>query len=111
MSNSTDAAAGRFGPLPSRPGKIIAIHLSYASRADQRGRRPDAPSYFLKPSTSVAASGGVIERPLGTELLAFEGEIALVIGRETRRVSREEAWDHVAAVTAANDFGVYDLRW
>ena len=65
---------------PARPGKIIAIHLSYASRADQRGRRPAAPSYFFKPSSSVAASGGTIERPAGTELLAFEGEIALVIG-------------------------------
>ena len=87
MSNSTDAAAGRFGPLTSRPGKIIAIHLSYASRADQRGRRPDAPSYFFKPSSSVAASGGTIERPAGTELLAFEGEIALVIGTAARRIA------------------------
>ena len=63
-----------------RPGKIIAIHLSYASRADQRGRRPAAPSYFFKPASSVAASGGTVERPAGTELLAFEGEIALIIG-------------------------------
>lgn len=110
MIISTDAAAGRFGPLPSRPGKIVAIHLSYASRADQRGRRPAAPSYFFKPSSSVASSGGTIERPAGTELLAFEGEIALVIGTEARRVSIADAWDHVAAVTASNDFGLYDLR-
>ena len=39
----------------TRPGKIIAIHLSYASRADQRGRRPAAPSYFFKPATLVGA--------------------------------------------------------
>lgn len=110
MTISTDAAAGRFGPLPSRPGKIVAIHLSYASRADQRGRRPAAPSYFFKPSSSVASSGGTIERPAGTELLAFEGEIALVIGAEARRVSLADAWDHVAGVTASNDFGLYDLR-
>lgn len=110
MTISTDAAAGRFGPLPSRPGKIVAIHLSYASRADQRGRRPAAPSYFFKPSSSVASSGGTIERPAGTELLAFEGEIALVIGTEARRVSLADAWDHVAGVTASNDFGLYDLR-
>jgi 5-oxopent-3-ene-1,2,5-tricarboxylate decarboxylase/2-hydroxyhepta-2,4-diene-1,7-dioate isomerase len=110
MTTSTDAAAGRFGPLPSRPGKIVAIHLSYASRADQRGRHPDAPSYFFKPSSSVAASGGTIERPAGTELLAFEGEIALVIGEEARRVPLADAWAHVAWVTASNDFGLYDLR-
>ncbi|EWT05445.1 hypothetical protein N864_04890 [Intrasporangium chromatireducens Q5-1] len=110
MSTQTDAADPRFAGLPGRPGKIIAVHLSYASRADQRGRRPAAPSYFFKPSSSVAASGGTIERPTGTELLAFEGEIALVIGRAARRVSVADAWDHVGWVTAANDFGVYDLR-
>ncbi|WP_372967902.1 fumarylacetoacetate hydrolase family protein [Microbacterium sp.] len=94
----------------TRPGKIIAIHLSYASRADQRGRRPAAPSYFLKPSSSVGVSGGTVERPAGTELLAFEGEIALVIGTAARRVSLEDAWNHVGWVTASNDLGLYDLR-
>ncbi|WP_308493148.1 fumarylacetoacetate hydrolase family protein [Microbacterium terrisoli] len=109
-TSTTDAADPRFAGLPGRPGKIVAIHLSYGSRADQRGRRPAAPSYFFKPSSSVAATGGTIERPVGTELLAFEGEIALVIGIPTRRVSLDEAWSHVAYVTAANDFGLYDLR-
>ncbi|WP_404431643.1 fumarylacetoacetate hydrolase family protein [Microbacterium lacus] len=110
MTLSMDAGTGGFEALPARPGKIIAIHLSYASRADQRGRRPAAPSYFLKPSSSVAASGSTIERPAGTELLAFEGEIALIIGEPARRVSIQDAWTHVAFVTAANDFGLYDLR-
>lgn len=103
-------ADARFSALAVRPGKIIAIHVSYDSRAQQRGRRPDDPSYFFKPSSSVTASGSVIERPHGTELLAFEGEIALVIGVAARRVSLAAAWSHVAAVTAANDFGLYDLR-
>ena len=108
--STTDAADPRFAALPARPGKIVAVHLSYRSRADQRGRRPAHPSYFFKPSSSLAPSGSTIERPAGTELLAFEGEIALVIGAPARRVSEAEAWSHVAAVTAANDFGVYDLR-
>ncbi|OJU40493.1 MAG: hypothetical protein BGN97_11745 [Microbacterium sp. 69-10] len=94
----------------TRPGKIIAIHLNYVSRADQRGRRPAAPSYFFKPASSVGVSGGTVERPAGTELLAFEGEIALVIGTPARRVSIEDAWSHVASVTASNDLGLYDLR-
>ncbi|MER7036105.1 fumarylacetoacetate hydrolase family protein, partial [Streptomyces albidoflavus] len=51
-----------------------------------------------------------VERPPGTELLAFEGEIALVVGTPARGVSQEEAWEHVAWVTAANDLGLYDLR-
>ena len=70
-----------------RPGKIIAMHLNYPSRIAQRGRVPAHPSYFLKPATSVAATGGTIERPAGTELLAFEGEIALIIGVTASRIS------------------------
>ena len=107
---ATAPTDGRFGALPQRPGKIIAVHLSYASRAAQRGRTPSAPSYFLKPSSSVGSSGGTVERPAGTELLAFEGEIALVIGTAARRVPLARAWSHVAWVTAADDLGLYDLR-
>lgn len=107
MTDSTDP---RFATLGGRPGKIVAVHLSYASRADQRGRRPAAPSYFLKPSSSLAPSGAEIVRPAGTELLAFEGEIALIIGEPARWVTPDAAWSHVASVTAANDFGLYDLR-
>ncbi|SDL93440.1 fumarylacetoacetate hydrolase family protein [Nonomuraea jiangxiensis] len=98
------------GSLPSTPGKIIAVHISHESRAAQRGRRPAAPSYFFKPSSSLGASGDPVERPEGTELLAFEGEIALVIGSPARSVSPAEAWRHVAWVTASNDWGLYDLR-
>ncbi len=110
MSTATTSTDPRFAGLPQRPGKIIAVHLSYASRADQRGRRPAHPSYFFKPASSVAASGSTIERPAGTELLAYEGEIAVVIGEPARHVGIEDAWSHVAWVTASNDFGVYDLR-
>lgn len=92
------------------PGKIIAVHLNYPSRAAQRGRTPAQPSYFFKPASSLAPTGATIERPAGTELLAFEGEIAIVIGERARHVSPDEGWAHVAHVTAANDFGVYDLR-
>lgn len=49
------------------PGKIIAVHLNYRSRAAQRGRTPATPSYFFKPASSIAASGGVLERPEGAD--------------------------------------------
>ena len=91
-------------------GKIIAIHVAYESRAAQRGRRPTQPSYFLKPTSSLSFSGDSVERPEGTELMAFEGEIALIIGKTARNVPIEEAWSHVGYVTASNDLGVYDYR-
>jgi len=91
--------------------KVIAVHLNYPSRAAQRGRTPEQPSYFLKPSSSLALSGSSVERPAGCELLGFEGEVALVIGKDARRVGIGDAWSYVAAVTASNDLGVYDLRY
>ena len=94
--------------LPEKPGKIIAVHVAFESRAAQRGRWPKTPSYFLKATSTLAESGGVVERPAGTELLAFEGEIALIIGKPARNVTLDEAWGHVAYVTASNDLGLYD---
>jgi regulator of RNase E activity RraA/2-keto-4-pentenoate hydratase/2-oxohepta-3-ene-1,7-dioic acid hydratase in catechol pathway len=98
-------------PLSSPPTKIVAVHVSYRSRAMQRGVLPSFPSYFLKPPSALAASGDPVERPPGCGLLAFEGEVALVIGTRASRVRRDAAWGHVAWVTAANDFAVYDLRY
>ncbi|WP_028267760.1 fumarylacetoacetate hydrolase family protein [Arthrobacter sp. MA-N2] len=91
--------------------KVIAVHINYPSRAAQRGRTPEQPSYFLKPSSSLALSGSRVERPAGCELLGYEGEIALVIGKAARRVGVEDAWGHVGWVTASNDLGVYELRY
>lgn len=93
-----------------RPGKIIALHLNYPSRIAQRGRSPKFPGYFLKASSSIATTGDTIERPAGTELLAYEGEIALILGETVRRVSPEEGWSKISGITAANDWGLYDLR-
>ena len=96
--------------LPNHPGKMIAVHVAFESRAAQRGRRPKYPSYFIKATSTLAESDGVVERPAGTELLAFEGEVALIIGKPARNVSLDKAWEHVGYVTAANDIGLYDYR-
>ncbi|MEX5257092.1 fumarylacetoacetate hydrolase family protein [Kocuria arenosa] len=115
MAETTPAPPGSTGPVDftdraNRPGKVIALHLNYPSRIAQRGRSPQFPGYFLKAGTSLARTGATIERPAGTELLAYEGEIALVIGQTCRRVRPEEGWSKVSGVTAANDWGLYDLR-
>lgn len=94
-----------------RPSKIVAVHLNYRSRAQQRGRLPVAPSYFLKPPSSLSRAGAPVVRPRGCELLVLEGEIAVVIGTRARDVTPEEGTAAVGWITAANDFGVYDLRW
>jgi 2-keto-4-pentenoate hydratase/2-oxohepta-3-ene-1,7-dioic acid hydratase in catechol pathway/regulator of RNase E activity RraA len=96
---------------PPPPTKIVAVHVNYRSRAAERGTTPSYPSYFLKPPSTISGDGATVERPQGCELLAYEGEIAVVIGRTARRVDARAAWSHVSHVAAANDLGVYDLRY
>jgi regulator of RNase E activity RraA/2-keto-4-pentenoate hydratase/2-oxohepta-3-ene-1,7-dioic acid hydratase in catechol pathway len=105
-SASTRASVEALG----RPGKIIAVRVSYRSLAAGSGTRPGHPSYFLKPSSSMAMSGGTVERPVGIERLTCEGKVALVIGAIANRVGVDDAWSHVGWVTAAIDLGVAELR-
>ena len=93
------------------PSKIVGVHLNYASRVEEYGARsPDVPSYFLKPPSSLARHGDEVARPRGCRYLNYEGEIALVVGRRTKRVREEDALRHVEGYSVANDFGVHDFR-
>ena len=71
----------------------MAVILPQAAEHPRRRRRPGAPVLPW------------------CELLAFEGEVALIIGERATRVTPAAAWDRVGWITAANDFGVYDLRY
>jgi len=99
-------------PLPAglTTSKVIAVHLNYRSRAAERGRTPSVPSYFLKPPSTLAGDGDLV-RPRGTELLGYEGEIAVVIGARAHRVAPGDAFAHVGWFAAANDAGIADFRW
>ena len=94
-----------------RPTTIVAVHVNYRSRAEQRGWVPDVPSYFLKPVSSLSGSGAPLVRPRGTELLTIEGEIALIIGRRARHLTPQEGAAHIGWIAPANDVGLYDMRW
>lgn len=101
---------------PCQPSKIVCIHLNYSSRFFEfRGKAITSepgltPTYFMKPITSLNAHGGEVVRPEGYEYLNYEGEIALVVGKVTRNITPEEAWDHIAGFTCALDMGLQDMR-
>jgi 5-oxopent-3-ene-1,2,5-tricarboxylate decarboxylase/2-hydroxyhepta-2,4-diene-1,7-dioate isomerase len=97
---------------PVVPGKILATHLTYRSRAEEyrMAQLPRVPSYFLKPPSSLSAHGEPVVRPKGCRFLNYEGEIAVVIGRRCRGVSLDRALDYVGGYTIANDWGVHDFR-
>jgi 5-oxopent-3-ene-1,2,5-tricarboxylate decarboxylase / 2-hydroxyhepta-2,4-diene-1,7-dioate isomerase len=113
LDDGTRIAADEASWLaPVEPRTIVATHLSYRSRCDEYGMPapPEYPSYFLKPVSAVSHHLAEVARPRGCEYLNYEGEIAAVIGRRCKGVSRAEALDHVAGYTIANDFGVHDFR-
>jgi 5-oxopent-3-ene-1,2,5-tricarboxylate decarboxylase/2-hydroxyhepta-2,4-diene-1,7-dioate isomerase len=97
---------------PATPGKIIATHLTYRSRAEEYriARLPETPSYFMKPPSSLSAHLEPVTRPAGCRFLNYEGEVAVVIGRRCRGVSAVDALHYVAGYTVANDWGVHDFR-
>jgi 5-oxopent-3-ene-1,2,5-tricarboxylate decarboxylase/2-hydroxyhepta-2,4-diene-1,7-dioate isomerase len=97
---------------PVTPGKILATHLTYRSRAEEykMARMPSEPSYFMKPPSSLSAHLEPVVRPAGCRFLNYEGEVAVVIGRRCRGVSVDEALSYVGGYTVANDWGVHDFR-
>lgn len=88
----------------SRPGKIIAVGLNYLDHAKESGASlPDRPMTFAKFSTSLIGPGEAIELPPWATQVDYEAELAVVIGRLARGVSRGDALDFVAGYTAMND--------
>ncbi len=96
---------------PTEPTKIVCVHLNYESRVREFGATmPAAPTYFHKPVSALNAHGGRVVRPRRCRYLNYEGEIAIVIGRETFHVAPSEVADHIAGYTVANDYGLHDFR-
>lgn len=102
----------RWLPAVETPSKIVATHLTYRSRADEyaMARLPEAPSYFLKPPSSLSAHDAPVARPRGCRYLNYEGELAVVIGVRCVGVSVADALKVVRGYAVANDWGVHDFR-
>ncbi len=99
--------------LPPVPpgGKVLCIGRNYLAHAKELGNEvPAEPLVFLKPSTSLLPHGGTVLLPPESDRVDFEGELALVIGRRARRVSREAFADVVFGVTPAFDISARDLQ-
>lgn len=96
---------------PVEPTKILAVHLTYRSRIEEyAARTPPEPSYFVKPPTTLNGHRRPVRMAKGTRFLNYEGELAVVVGRRMKGVPLEQALDHVAGYTCANDVGMHDFR-
>jgi len=96
---------------PWTPGKIVCVGRNYAEHAKELGNEvPSEPLLFLKPPSAVLAPGGTIRRPAVSQRVEFEGELAIVIGREAKAIDEANWADYVFGYTCANDVTARDLQ-
>lgn len=91
-----------------QPEKIICAGVNYAGLPGEPSGPPKYPTLFLRTPGSLVGHLQPLVRPHESEQLDCEGEIAMVIGREGRRIPREQALDHVAGYTLCNEGSVPD---
>jgi 2-keto-4-pentenoate hydratase/2-oxohepta-3-ene-1,7-dioic acid hydratase in catechol pathway len=98
-------------PPVTAPEKILCVGVNYANRNEEYKDGSEAPKYpslFMRTPGSLVGSGQPIVCPNISSQLDYEGEIALVIGRDGRHIARERALDHVAGVTLCNEGTIRD---
>jgi 2-keto-4-pentenoate hydratase/2-oxohepta-3-ene-1,7-dioic acid hydratase in catechol pathway len=99
-----------FAPPYRRPRKIWGIGLNYVDHAaDLSETVPDEPASFLKADHTIIGPGDPIPVPVQSERTTAEGELGLVVGRECRNVSVEDALDYVLGVTTVLDQTAEDI--
>ena len=95
----------------TRPGKILGIGLNYADHvAESNMARPEIQLWFTKLPTSARGPYESIDLPKVSEQLDYEAELAFVIGRRCRHVSREQAAEAIFGYCVANDVSVRDWQ-
>jgi 2-keto-4-pentenoate hydratase/2-oxohepta-3-ene-1,7-dioic acid hydratase in catechol pathway len=100
---------------PCEPTKVFGIGWNYQSHIDTR-KPPSNPELFIIPTSALLASEGNIVIPPGASNVHYEGELAVVIGKETRRVTAAEAEANIFGFTCGNDVSERewqknDLQW
>ena len=86
--------------------KYFCIGVNYANRnAEYKdgSEAPKNPSVFMRSRESFVGHGQFIERPPESHQLDYEGEIVVIIGKEGRRIKRENARDHIAGLCVMNE--------
>jgi len=95
----------RLGPPIVRPSKIVCIGLNYADHARETGAKiPEEPIIFFKATTALCGPNDDLVLPRGSVKTDWEVELAVVIGRRARYVTREDAYRHVAGYALHNDY-------
>lgn len=96
---------------PVEPSKVVAVGLNYLDHIEEmKDWIPEEPVIFMKPSSSVIGPEDKIVWPPRSKTISYEAELALVIGKNCRNVTKEEAKDYIFAYTCLNDVTARDLQ-
>jgi 2-keto-4-pentenoate hydratase/2-oxohepta-3-ene-1,7-dioic acid hydratase in catechol pathway len=101
-----------FAPvIPDAAAKLLCVGINYLPHIKEMGReRPERPVLFVRFGDSVVGHGRPLLKPRESEQFDYEGELAVVIGKRARRVSKERALDYVAGYSCFNDGSVRDFQ-
>ncbi len=96
----------------ARPGKIMCIGLNYRDHAiESKMEIPKSPVMFAKFGTSICGPGDNVVIPLGCEKPDYEAEMAVIIGRRAKHLSKENAMAHVLGYACFNDVSARDFQF
>lgn len=107
-----DEKAIEFGPVVTRPGKIVCVGLNYRRHAQEIGVPiPKQPVLFSKFNNALHAHNQPLRLPVEiANKFDYEVELVMVVGREAKNVSEAEALSYVAGYSTGNDFSARELQ-
>ncbi|MEZ7005491.1 fumarylacetoacetate hydrolase family protein [Streptomyces sp. AD55] len=101
----------QLAPVIPNPRKIICIGVNYHTHQDEIGKAaPTAPVVFTRYADSQMGHGEDALKPAESTQFDYEGEVALVISRPAHKISKNDAYNHIAGYTVYNDFSVRDWQ-
>jgi acylpyruvate hydrolase len=105
-------ADAEFAPLVPRPTKVVCVGLNYQKHIKEMGRDlPEYPTLFCKFADTLIGALDDVRRPVETEQLDWEAELAVVVGRQVRRADETEAEAAIAGFTVLNDVTCRDWQF
>jgi len=100
-----------FAPVVLDPGKIVCVGVNYADHIAEMGRdAPEFPTLFAKFTDALIGARDAIVLPAVSDMVDWEVELAVIIGRDVRHASPDEAADAIAGFTVANDISMRDFQ-
>ena len=100
-----------FAPVIPDPGKIICVGLNYRDHVAETGRTvTEKPALFCRfPASQVGHLQPLVKPPESDEY-DYEGEVAVIIGKDGRRIAQQDALAHVAGYACYNEGSIRDWQ-